>query len=337
MEETDRPVSARIIEDLTEHALEYDFFHALRRIRQAFPSDPVLGTAIRPGQESVRLNQTVTLNFPPSSYEKSEYDEENKKLTMWTYAFGLTGANGPLPSALNEFIMNRSRHDKDTTLEAFLNIFHHRFISLFYRAWALNNPVVDFESGENSRFFRHVRSLVGLGTEGISHRDAVDDHSKVYFSGHLGGSVRNQEGLESILEAYFEMPSRIEPFQGQWLVLPEEARVKLGMSESTGLLGQNLIVGSMVCDGQIRFRIVFGPLEMDDYKRLLPGETAFRRLADWVKLYTGLTYEWEVQLILKKEEIHPIQLGQESYLGWTTWTISNPVGEDRGDLILNGN
>ncbi len=337
METTDGPVPARVIEDLSKHALEYEFFHALRRLRQAFPGDPVLGTAIRPGQESVRLNQTVTLNFPPSSYEKAEFDEEENKLNLWTYAFGLTGANGPLPGALNEFILNRSRHNKDTTLEAFLNVFHHRFISLFYRAWALNNPVVDFESGEKSQFFRHVRSLVGLGTEGIEGRDDIDDHAKVYFSGHLSGSVRNQEGLESILDAYFEMPSRIEPFQGQWLVLPEEARNKLGDSEKTGLLGTNLIVGSMVCESQIRFRIVFGPLDMTDYQRLLPGNAAYKRLADWVKLYTGLTYEWEVQLILKKEEIKPIQLGQESYLGWTTWTISNPVGDDRGDLILNGN
>lgn len=336
METPDRTISASVIEDLSDHALEYDFFHALRLLRQAFPSDPVLGTSIRPSQESVRLNQSVTLNFPPASYEKAEYIEDKDQLHLWTYAFGLTGANGPLPSPINEFIIERTRHYKDDTLESFLNIFHHRFISLFYRAWALNNPVVDFESGDNSRFFRHIRSLVGLGTEGITGRDDLDDHAKVYFSGHLGGSVRNMEGLESILDAYFEMPSRIEPFQGQWLMLPEEARVKLGESEETGLLGTNLIVGSMVCECQIRFRIVFGPLGMTDFQRLLPGRTAYKRLADWVKLYTGLTYEWEVQLILKKEEIQPIQLGQESYLGWTTWTISNPIEEDRGDLILHG-
>ena len=336
MEATDRAIPDRVIEDLSQHALEYEFFHALRLIRQAFPNDPVLGTSIRPSQESVRFNQTVTLNFPATSYEKMVYDEERKRMEMSTYAFGLTGPNGPLPSPLNEFILDRGRHFKDNTLEAFLNVFHHRFISLFYRAWALNNPVVDYESDKDSRFFRHIRSIIGLGTEGISERDRVDDHAKTYFSGHLNGFVRNTEGLESILDAYFEMPSRIEQFQGQWLILPEEARNKLGESESTGLLGQNVIVGSMICDCQIRFRIIFGPLTMKDYMRLLPGRSAFERLADWVRLYTGLTYEWEVQLILKKEEIHPIQLGQESFLGWTTWTISNPVEEDRSDLILNG-
>lgn len=337
METPDRPFATRLIEDLSSNAVKYDFFHALRLLRQVYPNDPALGTAIRPSQESVRLNQTVSLNFAPASIERIEHRTEKDQLHIWSYLFGLTGPNGPLPIPLCEHIIERTRHHNDSTLEAFLNVFHHRFMTLFYRAWALNNPVVDFETGEESRFFRHIKCIAGLGTDGISGRDQVDDHAKVYFSGHLGGSIRNMEGLESILSSYFEMPSRIEPFQAQWLVLPEEARVKLGESEKTGILGTNLIVGSMVCECQIRFRIVFGPLEMKDFQRLLPGRKAYKRLEDWVKLYTGMTYEWEVQLILKKEEIKPIQLGTESYLGWTTWTISNPLEHDRGDLILHGN
>jgi type VI secretion system protein ImpH len=336
MAPTERPFADRLIEDLSEHGMEYDFLHALRRLRQVFPEDPPLGSATRPGQESVRLHQSVSLNFAPTGVERVALDEATQRLGLWTYGFGLTGPNGPLPLALTEYVLERKRHHNDSTLEGFLNIFHHRMIALLYRSWALNNPVVDYENGDGSRFYRLLRSLVGIGTEAVTNRDHVDDHAKVFHAGLMCPAVRSAEGLESILSSYFEMPARIQPFRGEWLTLPAEAQSRIGASPSTGSLGVNMIVGSMIWECQIRFRIVFGPLSMADFQRLLPGQPAFQRLRDWVRLYAGLAFEWEAQLILGRDEVRPIQLGAESFLGWTTWMVSQPVAEDRDDLILPG-
>jgi type VI secretion system protein ImpH len=336
---SERHIPNDLIEDLSEHAVEYGFFHALRLMRQVFPGDPAVGTATRPSQESFRLNQSVTLNFAPSSVEKvvlEKREETDDLLQLWTYVFGLTGPNGPLPTAITEYILDRRRQFHDQTLESFFNVFHHRMLSFFFRAWVLNAPAANLEDGEEARFFRHLRSLIGIGMESMRNRDHVEDYAKVHASGWLSSSTPSQEGLESILAAYFEMPVRVAPYQGQWLMLPAEAQCRLGASEETGLLGLNTIVGSAIWECQIRFRIIFGPLTFDDYTRLLPGGNAFNRLRDWVRLYAGLAFEWEVQLVLKREEVCSIQLGGGALLGWTTWLVTGQVESDRGDLVLEG-
>ena len=69
--------------------------------------------------------------------------------------FGLLGPNGPLPLHLTEYARERLRHAGDPTLSRFLDIFHHRFLALFYRAWAQAQPHVNRDRPER-------RSLPGL-------------------------------------------------------------------------------------------------------------------------------------------------------------------------------
>lgn len=334
MEEPERSFADRVIEDLEANGLEYDFFQALRFLRHVFPEEPSIGTALRPGQESVRLHQSPTLAFPPTTLERAERRSDDPRLHLWTFGFGLTGPNGPMPLPFTEFVIERRERRKDRTLQAFLDVFHHRFLALFYRAWALNHPAAEAENGDRSRFHRHLRSLVGIGQESLVGRDRLDDDAKVFHAGHLSHNVRSQEGLESILADYFEIPARVQPFRGRWLTLPADARCRLGESESTGSLGSSVIVGSTIWECQIRFRIIFGPLLMVDFKRFLPHGTAYKRLADWVRLYLGITYEWELQLVLRKEEVKPMKLGETAFLGWTTWMVSGAVAEDRSDLLI---
>jgi predicted component of type VI protein secretion system len=51
--------------------------------------------------------------------------------------FGLTGPQGPMPLHFTEYVRERARNHGDPTLARFLDLFHHRLLSLFYRAWAL--------------------------------------------------------------------------------------------------------------------------------------------------------------------------------------------------------
>lgn len=326
----------RLKKDLIAEPFRYEFLHALRALGQIYPDAPFPGDATRPRQEPYRLHQRVDLRFAPSSIESIREDPERKLLEFMVYFLGLSGPNGPLPIAWSEYVLERNRQFDDVTLESFFNIFNHRILALFYKSWALNHPAVDYERGTQSRFSRLLRSFIGLGTEGLEKRDTVDDRAKLFFSGHLRPLVRHAEGLASVLSGYFEMPVRIDEFQGQWLTLPENARCRLGESAETGLMGSTLIVGSNIWECQLKFRIVFGPLSMSDFQRLLPQGEGFGHLRDWVRLYIGLEFAWEVQLILRRDEIGLVQLGETAYLGWTTWLTSGPVDEDRGDLLING-
>jgi type VI secretion system protein ImpH len=100
-------------------------------------------------------------------------------------------------------------------------------------------------------------------------------------------------------------------------------------------VGTTAIVGSRIWECQYKFRIIMGPMGYSDYQRMLPGGDSLRRLVDWVKNYIGEELAWDVQLILKKEEVPAARLGASGRLGWSTWTKSAPMPRNADNLILD--
>ncbi len=108
---------------------------------------------------------------------------------------GLFGPNAPLPLHLTEYAIDRRRNAKDGTLGAFADIFHHRMLSLFYRAWADSQPTVQFDRPDEDRFRLYIGALVGMATPHLDARDALPDQYKRFFAGRLVPQARNAEGL----------------------------------------------------------------------------------------------------------------------------------------------
>jgi type VI secretion system protein ImpH len=253
---------------------------------------------------------------------------------MWVYFFGLLGPNGPMPLHLTEYAERRQSFFKDRTLARFLDVFHHRMISFFYRAWACSQLTVSRDRPQADRFGAYVASTFGLGMDSLRNRDSVPDTAKLHYSGRLACPTRNAEGLEAILSDYFGVKAEIEQFVGQWIDLPKDCCCRVGESRSTGLLGSTVIVGARTWDCQQKFRIKLGPMSFADYERMLPGGESFRRLRDWVRNYVGDELSWDVQLVLKADEVPTAQLGKTGRMGWTTWMKSRPTEKDVDDLVL---
>jgi len=203
--------------------------------------------------------------------------------------FGMMGPNGPLPLHMTEYARDRMRNSGDHVLVRFFDIFHHRMLSLFYRAWARNQQTVSHDRAADSaaegpgssrvvhdRFAMYIASMIGRGERSALNRDDVSDLSKLYYSGRLASSTRNSEGLAAILSSYFSVPCKIEPFVGQWIDLPEESKCHLGRSQETGTLGMTAIVGSRVWDVQSKFRIRLGPMDFETFSSLLPASAGIR-------------------------------------------------------------
>ena len=58
-------------------------------------------------------------------------------------------------------------------------MFHHRVVSLFYRAWAINQQTVSFEHVKYDRIAEYVGSIFGDGMESFHHRDSVPDSAQL--------------------------------------------------------------------------------------------------------------------------------------------------------------
>jgi len=333
-------------------ATQFDFYHALRQIDAAVPGAAPLGRALRPRDEPLRLTQHASLAFAPASLH--EYKPGTAAYGLGRLSinnFGMFGPNGPMPQHLTEYVQERILHSKDQTLARFCDIFQHRMILLFYRAWADCQAVNSLDHPARDGFGRYVGSLIGLGQTSLRNRDAVPDHLKLHHAGHLGRQTRNVEGLVRPLAALLRIPVALQEYCMQWLKLTLEDqtrllsvtlagkgcthRVELGLASSR--LGQGAIAGVRVPDVQHKFRLLLGAMRFTEFERFLPGGDRFLQVRDWVRNYLGVELTWDARLILVKEEVPATRLGVYGRLGWTSW-LGMPATkrrQDADDVLLN--
>lgn len=323
-----------LIAELAARPFAFDFFRAIRLLENARPDLPRIGYSIGPAQDPVRFGQKPSMGFPSSTLEALEPRPEGPAPKLYVRNFGLFGPNGPLPLQLTEYAFQREYNERDPTLAAFADVFHHRLVSFFYRAWADCQKAVDLDRPEEQRFAIFLGSLFGVGMEALQNHDPVPDPAKLYFTGRLACQTRNAEGLQAILGDFFQVKSEIISFIGRWMNLPADSVCQLGRSRQAGRLGLDVVVGSRFFNAQLNFRIRLGPMSLADYERMLPSGSAFQRLKNWVLNYCGEHFFWEVQLVLRAEEVPATKLGAFGSLGWTTWLKSIPFTRDAEDLVL---
>ncbi len=312
-----------------------DFFQVLRMIENAYPDKPRIGTSLRPRDDAVRFGQNPSLIFHATSVDNFKPAHGNAKARLAVNFFGLFGANGPLPLHMTEYARERSRNAADPTLCAFLDVFHHRMISLFYRARASAEPAISLDRADADRFSQYVGSMFGIGSPALRERDKVSDFSKLHFAGMLANQKRPASGLVTILREFFKLPINLEQFVGHWMRLPADIQTRIGSADGGNRLGLSAVLGKQVWDCQHKFRIVIGPLDADEYERMLPGGASMQRLMAWVRNYAGSALDWDVRLILKKEQVPPLKLGGGVRLGWSTYLASKPAQRDPDQLLIN--
>ncbi|EHK62812.1 hypothetical protein KYC_28697 [Achromobacter arsenitoxydans SY8] len=310
----------------------HDLFHALRWMDAHSGARKPLGRDTVARHEPVRLRQEPSLAFAPSTVARAQAARGGRPAQLSIYGFGLFGPNGPLPLHLTEFAHERMAHYGDRTLAAFADIFHHRLILLFYRAWADAQSTVSLDRKEAS-FSRYIASLLHMGEPSMRRRDAVLDHAKYYMAGHLVRQTRNPEGLKHILQSFFGLPVNICEFVPQWIRLDPDQR--LGLGNAAGL-GRDTVLGVAVRDAQHKFRIEIGPLTQEDYASFLPGGTRARQLTHWVRQYIGVELAWELRPVLSAEHACGLKLGASSPLGLSAWLGQRrPSQGDARDLLLD--
>lgn len=320
---------------LVERADKMDFFQILRLLEAAYPHLPRIGASLRPRDDAVRFAQVPSMAFQPNAISHYRPASDAAKARLSVNFFGIFGANGAMPLHLTEYARERARNTGDQTMAAFADLFHHRMISLFYRARATAEPVVSLDRPESDRYATYVGSLFGLGTPAMRERDAISDFAKLHFSGLLANQKRPASGLVTVLRAYFKLPIQVEQFVGHWLRLPTAIQTRLGANDQGNRLAISAVLGQQVWDCQHKFRIIAGPLSYVDYCRMLPNGDSMGRLVAWVRNYAGQVLDWDVRLILKKEEVPPLKLGRGARLGWTTYLSSRPAVRDPDHLLFN--
>jgi type VI secretion system protein ImpH len=318
---------------LQEMAPRLDLFAAMRLISGAFLDCPPLGTARRISEDPVRFGQDVSLAFATRTVARVEPPSEGRRGKLQQLAIGLFGPNGALPNHLTEYAFDREHHGNDRSFAAFADVFHHRMLTLFYRAWAVNQPVVGLDRPDQDQFGAIVACLCGLGMPALRNRDGVSDLAKMAHAGLFARHVRNPEGIKSILMNYFRADVQVFSWVGYWMRIPADQQTRLGVADGFAKLGVQSVAGASVWDMQTSFRIVVGPVTHSRYLDFLPTGVSLARMIALIKLYTGGDYRFEVQLALKNDEVPLSWLGNDVLLGWTSWLGVRVTEADADDYV----
>jgi len=344
MATTNRGTGPSLKEELLASGFRFEFFQAVRLLTRWHPSRQPVGRRAMPGEEVLRFRSHLSLSFPPSEIFHIEPGKHAQAPIGMTVAFlGLTGAEGALPRHYTELLLQRVQVN-DYALRDFLDLFNHRLISLFYRAWEKHHCVVGYErareTGEEDRFARLLYAVLGLGTEGIRERLGGDDGILLRYAGVLVQRPRSAQTLVHCLADAFQVPVEIKQFQGAWLSVHEEDFSRLGTPGTNNLLGQTAVAGTKVWDQQAGFQVRLGPLDFDTFSRLLPSGTAFPTLIRLTKFMAGPELDFNVHLVLNAPEVPPCRLrvtaAYAPRLGWTTWLSSASRTSNAEDVIFSG-
>ncbi len=296
----------------------FSFFRAVCILENLSEGGKPLGRTLVPGEEAVRFSSKPGLAFPPSDISGIEHGDGGGPVGMEVAFMGLVGPSGVLPHCYSEQVIERMI-EKDHGLKEFYDMFHHRLVSLFYLAWKKYRLAENYLPGANDRISSCILSLTGLGTPGLLESIGLPDKSLPYYcSGLLSRGVPSACAVEAAVGYLAGVPVEIEQFIEQLLPLSPADLTRIGTANAR--LGIDAVCGGYVKECRSKFRVNLGPMEYDRYIRFLPGGEMLRSVFALVKYMTGIEYEFEVRVILRRGEIPPCIPGEgHPLLGETTW------------------
>jgi type VI secretion system protein ImpH len=240
---------------------------------------------------------------------------------------GLIGAAAILPDAYSELLLERLQA-KDPTFLAFLNLFQNKLIHLFYKLSTFSHYYLSYELKEPHPIMDGLNAVIG---EEVNNAPKALQDTLYHHAGLLGMQARGAEGLRLWLENYFDLEVQICPYKGEWIALPKNSRSELGQQKAlTGL-----VLGKRIWHVQNKLTILIGPIDYSDFSDFVPGTEMFEAFNQIVKLYLGLEYDYEIKVLLKKENLSAVSLGKKGMkLGWGAWLKPQSAEIETGVLNI---
>lgn len=293
-----------------------------------------LGTDAACHEERIRLRHDPSLAFStgevsglrvrPLALDAQDPPGTPRAALEITTAFlGLSGSISPLPSYLAEEI---AQEDEEAPRRRdFLDVFHHRFISLYYRARARSDHPNGYRSDQSDPWSTRILALLGRDAEPGIERWRLLRWAPLLAERNLTPAALAAIIADVLEEDLGSVGVDIEPLVGAWAEIDPRDRNRLGRACST--LGQDLVLGRRILDRAGKFRIVVGPLSREDLVHAQERKEALRRVAAVVGELCPPSVEVELWLWLTKDAAPHLVLGK-ARLGRDTW-LGGQVRETR--------
>ena len=307
---------------------EFDFFQLLHLVERLEQEAVPIGEQGPARDEPVRLRPALSLGFPSGDLAEAEWaldaSDGHGYLRLTTTFLGLYGSDSPLPTHFTEALL--PEQEDDERVREFIDLFHHRILSLLYRVWKKYRYYVTFRTDGSDAISQIIRGLLGVGTPRLDESLRLNPVRLFRYVGLLSQRPRSAAGLLGELRDFFkEIDFDLAPCVGRWLWIQPNDRNALGVEKCA--LGQDFLLGQRIFDRSGKFRVKVGPVGFDDYARFLPTGDAAAELSELVRFYCDDPLEHDIEVTLRGDEVPQTPLGAPGLLGrlsWTTWLKSQP-------------
>lgn len=295
-----------------------NFFQFARLLEERAPDRPGLGERDRL-EEPVRFRSYPSMGFPASEMRAGKADaalgdpDAGLPPSVRTRFMGLYGVDAAIPSHLIDDIALRAEGHE--AVAAFLDQFHHRLATHFYRAWKKYRYPVGFRQAGTDRRSRDLLALAGFGIGDKPRRAGLPPTRALGLLGLLNQRTRTAEGLAGAV-ALTVPGARVEvgEFEPVWTRVSDPARLSApgharGRATSTGL-GRSTVLGRRIPYRSKAVKLTLFPADAHQTQALLPGGSLHADLFGIIRLYLGTKADVVLRLGLNTSTMPALRLGR---------------------------
>lgn len=339
MKPRDFPNVEPLVAALLARAPRMNFMQLCRLFEASAPDRPGFGERDTPAHEPVRFRSRARMGFPAGEIAAVEFDDlddggygEPLPPTIRTTFMGLYGVDAVMPTHyLDDIAMREEGHE---AVEAFLDQFNHRFVTLLYRAWKKYRYPETFRHGGADPYSRNLLCLAGFGWGNKPARAGLPDSRMLALLGLLIQRTRTPEGLAGVIALGAPgVDVRVDEF---WPVARRAGQgqplsAKAMMEGKPRGLGGGYVLGKRVHYRSRAVRVTLRPTNAQQAHDLLPGAWLHRDLMALARLYIGTKADVHLRMQMSSRFTPEPMVGKarapvSPRLGWT---VVLPVRQER--------
>ena len=303
-----RKQNPSVRQTLMEEGCRFNFFKAVHLL-EGYAGGRAPGRGLSPRGEFLRFRVRPGFSFPASDVQCIRNGDKSAGTEMTVNFMGLIGPKGVLPDWYNEHAQHQV-YRKDYAFTDFLDMFHHRLLSLFYQAWKKYRLAENFRVDGNDRISRSLADLTGMTPEDRQQDPRFYKYARnrlIFFAGMAARCVPTAAAIKAVVSHAVGAPAEVEQFVPRMLPVHAHDRTCLGRNNST--LQKNAMCGARVRDIGTYFIVRLGPLTWEKYLAFQPRSRNLALVHQLVGRLAGMEYEFEIQLIVKGPEVPGLCLG----------------------------
>ncbi|MFQ5590626.1 MAG: type VI secretion system baseplate subunit TssG [Phycisphaerae bacterium] len=344
---------AKLLDRLTQRGCEFDFFQAVWLLERYYTTGETVGGRGPVSSEPLRFRPHPSMGFPSCDVRRITYnrgvDGQDPFYRIDVTFMGLYGVCTPLPVHYAADVLRSVEpagkwgeqgvaagtapvepDDPEfgfSPVRDFLDIFHHRLLSLFYRSWLKYRFHVGYGVRGRDLITQYLLWLIGCDPRYTEQILGVCPIRMLRYAGMLTLRPKSAAGLEGVLSDYWRsFPVTVEQCAGRWVSISPADLNCIGRTNST--LGVDLTMGEEIYDLSGAFSISVGPVNWGTYLLFLPDGECFAQTQSLVELYCADPLAFTIEMKLSEHEIPEMRLSSDEdagRLGFTSWVRTDEM------------